>query len=580
MGIETEANDSAPGSRARYEIFRTFLKDKDELMRRYALYHAALPLDDRIIFYESMSGKRMMDNPMALFRAAYADPRFADHIHVWSVANYDVIPEIYRNADNIIFVTRNTDIYLRYLAQARHVICNSVLPEYFVRKHGQKYLNTWHGIAYKRVGRSPEACLGGAYSVYNLLQATHILSPCPFMSTIQLDTMGMRGTYSGELAETGYPRIDMTLGLPADTRSALIAELHLDPGKKTVLYAPTWRSADGENTFDTERLVNDLEALSGLDANIIFLGHHLMSAHIKGMKLGFVKMPPPDTNTNELLGIADILVTDYSSIFFDFLVTGRPIIHYMYDYEDYYARRGLNLKIEDLPGLIAFDAATLLVHLQTCLNAAPDAALTQAYDHARQRFCPHEDGAAAQRALDWFFFGDTSAVQIVPRPEQRSVAFWGGRLDDGKKTEAFMEMLRARARDDSCAVTLIVARSVDKNRKAMKHIAELGPDVNVVSRVGHGMLALPEEEEARKAVEHGERASAGAVFLHQRLYEREYMRVFGEARFDENIEFSGNSTFWKELVKAGTRLGRRGSSKYSVALSYLEAPFSATEGSP
>ncbi|RYZ79971.1 MAG: teichoic acid biosynthesis protein, partial [Proteobacteria bacterium] len=343
-------------SKQLYERSRLHITDEDERKTRYALYYEAIPTDPTMIFYESMGGTRMMDNPLAIFRAACADGRFEDYTHVWSVSAFATIPNEYKNRRNIIFVCRHTDMYMQYLAKSGYLICNSTFPDYFVRKPNQRYLNTWHGIAYKRVGRGPESPIGGVYAVYNLLQATHILSPCPFMTDIQLYTMGLNGVYSGELAESGYPRIDMTMTVSDEAKRASAAALSIDPSRQTVLYAPTWRGGEGESSFDTTRLERDLNALAELDANIIFLGHHLMMKHIKGKNFGSVILPPQDSNTNELLALADILITDYSSIFFDFLVTGKPIIHYMYDYNDYSVNRGLNLSVADLPGDVCYDS--------------------------------------------------------------------------------------------------------------------------------------------------------------------------------------------------------------------------------
>lgn len=531
-------------SRALYDSQRYFIKDLDERKRRYALYYEALPTDDKVIFYESMSGVRMMDNPYAIFRAVLEDKRFADYTHVWSVGAYDTVPKRYRGLPNVVIVTRHTDIYLRYLASAKHIIGNSTLPEYFVRKPDQKYLNTWHGIAYKRVGRAENALLGSAYSVFNMLQATHVLTPCHFMTQLQLHGLCMSGVPSGELAEVGYPRIDMTLNLSEARADEIASEFGIDRTKRTVLYAPTWRS----EKFDTDRLAADLKGLSALDANVIFMGHHMMLKHLKNIDLGNVIVPPASTNTNELLGVVDILITDYSSIFFDFIVTGLPIVHYMYDYDEYYRERGLNLEEDDLPGVIVKSSENLVEQVRILLQGSFPPEETERYRRAKERFCPHEDGAASRRAVEWFFFGDTSGVKVIPRSWKRSVVFWGGRLTGGPQVADFLARLRDYAARPDIVPVLVVARSVESNPQVMDVIRELGAKVSVIARPGHGMVASPEEDEAKKDVEHGNSTQPAAIELHRRSYLREYRRVLGHAAFDESIEFENNSRFWKELA--------------------------------
>src|SRR5699024_9656806 len=87
-------------------------------------------------------------------------------------------------------------------------------------------------------------------------------------------------------------------------------------------------------------LLNYIMILSNLDVQLIFRGHHLMEKHIKG-KLNNIKVVPANIDSNRLLGIVDLLITDYSSIFYDYLVTDKPIIHYLYDLETYSKSRGL-----------------------------------------------------------------------------------------------------------------------------------------------------------------------------------------------------------------------------------------------
>ena len=530
-----------------FENNRVFIKESVELRTRYALYFEELPTQDELVFYESMSGARMMDSPYAIFQFLLDDPRFDQLIHVWSVAKYETIPDRYRSHPRMRFVTRHTDAYLRALASSKYVICNSALPDYFVRKPDQQYLNTWHGIAYKRIGRSDSAPLGGAAGVYNMMQATHVLTPCRFMTDMQLHGMSMSGIYSGELGEVGYPRMDSTFAGMNGKSACLATDLGLSAGKKTLLYAPTWRGTSAEGKFDVERLVRDLRALSELGANVLFMGHHIMMRHLRGVNFDSVSMPPPSTNTNELLAQVDVLITDYSSIFFDFLVTGRPIIHYMYDYDDYVSERGLNLDIPELPGDIAHTSDDLIGlathHLKN--PYVPSAG----YRHARERFCPHDDGYASARTVNWFFLGDRHGANIVPKDMRRSVVYWAGTLGSIEDSANFLSNARSVALSGEANVAVVVARSVQRSPDLMGLIRSLGPTISIVARNGHGMVASEEELMAIDQVEKSGSSSVEARALYRRAYVREYRRILGDAVFDEHIEFKANNRFWKELAR-------------------------------
>lgn len=552
------------------EFWKKKLRDVEELKTRQAEYNETVPTNFKVIFYESMSGARMMDSPYAMFARIFNDPEFRDYHHVWSVRSEDLVPNDLRDDDRVTFVTRNTDAHMYFLALAGYIIGNSLLPDHFVRKADQKYLNTWHGIAYKALGRTEDSPLGAAGSVYNLLQATHVLTPCPFMTETELSRFSLRGVFSGSMAEIGYPRQDLTLNMPHDRASRIKEELKLDPSKKTVLYAPTWRGNKGTARFDAEQLEHDIASLTKLDANVIFQAHHIMLRHIKNVDYGNIIVPPANIVTNELLAVVDLLISDYSSIFFDFLATGKPVVHYLYDYDAYAEERGLLLDKSELPGPIVTTGAELVAKVSDLITDTFTPGV--AYRRAQANFCPHDDGSASERVLRWFFHGDTTDTKLIETRTRPSIVFWGGRLDKGKKTRDFLESVRAAAESNDKDVTLFVAHSVKSNEVAMRQIRQLGLSVSVIARNDYEMIMTTAEEDARNPqkdlddVPQPEQVTTPwqrlkSIFqpakdpaetqntLLSHMYEREYRRVFGDSKFDELVMFPGASHFWKKLAE-------------------------------
>src|SRR5699024_3853386 len=309
---------------------------------------------DNMVFYESMSGGRMMGSPFAIFEYIVNHKDFENYTHVWVVNSFRVIPKKYRVKSNIVFVTRDTDAYFKYVSKAKYLICDSTLAPYVTRKPEQLYLQTSHGIFYKTVGRdSANTPLGVAGATRNLLQATHIIVPNEYMAYKQPRSYSIKGIHSGDIAKIGYPRIDVTVNLNEELKRNIISKLGIDEKKQIVFYAPTWRgTSKAQNKFDSNQLVNDLKSLATLNVNVIFRGHPITNSLLKDIKLPKnIIVPTPDIQTNELLGMSNILISDYSSVFFDFIVTEKPIIHYLYDKEDYTKDRGLNLEDSELPGL-------------------------------------------------------------------------------------------------------------------------------------------------------------------------------------------------------------------------------------
>lgn len=520
--------------------FRT-VADPEERKQLFHEFQQSVDCHPDIIFYESMSGAKMMDSPYSIFEDLFeSSPTHSGFLHVWSARSQEVVPLRYRDLRSVVTVRRHTPAYFYYLARATYIISNSALPEYFVRRPEQRYLNTWHGIGYKTLGRTDRKPLGAALAVSNMLQATHVISPCEFMTQIHLDGFSMAKLFTGKLAETGYPRIDTTLNASESDKKELYSALGCLADKPIVTYAPTWR---GE-AFDVDRLRSDLHNLAQQDCTVVFLGHHLMLKDVSDDVLEEVIVPPDFVNTNLLLSITDVLITDYSSIFFDFLVTDRPIIHYIYDYNEYSTKRGLNLTKDELPGLVASTADELINAVVWSLSTG--LGRTRNYPGHMARFNPHDTGDSTQRVINWFLRDRTDQVrQLEGINDRPRIVFWGGRLAAGDALSAYFREMQTLADAGDADVSLFVSRSVRRNQAAMEWIRLLGPSISVVVRDEYSFGMTADEVDAREVP--GTRRSGLETSAYDKIYHREYRRMFGDTRFDEVRQFPGLSHFWRRL---------------------------------
>lgn len=524
------------------EWLRT-VADKEARKQLFHDFQQSVDCHPDMIFYESMSGAKMMDSPFSIFQELFDSPLTQnDYLHVWSAKSQEIVPLRYRERDTVVTIRRHTPAYFYYLARAKYIISNSALPEYFVRRPEQRYLNTWHGIGYKTLGRTAQNPLGAALAVSNMLQATHVISPCEFMTQIHLNGFSMANLFTGKLAETGYPRIDATLNAGASDKAELYSALGCSTQKRIVTYAPTWRG----DAFDVDRLRTDLHNLAQLDCAVVFLGHHLMLQNVSPDVLDEVMVPPEFVNTNPLLSLTDVLITDYSSIFFDFLITDRPIVHYVYDYQEYSTNRGLNLTKDELPGLVATTSDQLIDAVSWSLSAELDQ--TRRYPEHVERFNPHDFGDNTRKVIDWFFRQRTDQVKVLAGINERPrVVFWGGRLGADEDVVNYFREIKALADDDSTDISLFVSRSVRKSQVAMEWIRDLSASISIVVRdeYSFGMTA---DERAAREVPRTQRSGLEES-AYDKIYWREYRRLFGDTRFDEVRQFPGLSHFWKRLAQ-------------------------------
>ncbi|HEY8978424.1 MAG TPA: CDP-glycerol glycerophosphotransferase family protein, partial [Streptomyces sp.] len=210
--------------------------------------------------------------------------------------------------------------------------------------------------------------------------------------------------FDGEILESGYPRNDLLLAKGTEEKAAEVRErIGLPAGKKVVLYAPTWRDDQfyraGNYKFDLRLDVKKARRTLGDDHVLLVRKHSNIVDAVPGAGDGFVFDVSSYPDIAELYLITDILVTDYSSLMFDFANTGRPMLFFTYDLEYYRDQlRGFYFDFErQAPG-------PLLQTSDDLIDALGDierihASYADAYTEFKKMFCDLDDGHAAERVI-------------------------------------------------------------------------------------------------------------------------------------------------------------------------------------
>lgn len=315
-------------------------------------------IKDNCILYETFHGKSMTDNPYALFNTILLDPEFENYKHIWVINTPTIETDKYKNNENVIFVKVNSDEYLYYLAKAKYLINNTSFPPYFCKREDQVYLNTWHGTPLKTLGIDMNGPIDQLKNIQrNFLQTDYLLSPNEFTTEKLVNSHNLDGIYTGEILEVGYPRIDLiTKTNSKDILDKLSQYIELDTNKKVALYAPTWRGNVGKEV-DIKKEVKDIivSIKNNLDSNyqLLLKVHPLLYKYFKNDKELSKIFIPDSIDISETLSIVDLLITDYSSVFFDFYIRNKPIILYTYDKAEYLSDRGTYLDFDELNTYIA-----------------------------------------------------------------------------------------------------------------------------------------------------------------------------------------------------------------------------------
>lgn len=331
--------------------------DKKNRMRFvYAKYYTGEPVDEKVILFESFHGKEISDSPLAMARALLDMPCAGDYRLWFSTNDLDRDNDVLKKlglSDAISLVHIHSEEYARLLAVAGIMVNNSSFPSYIVRREGQKYLQTWHGTPWKTLGRSMRGELASIHnSQHNFIQASHLLFPNEFTKKAIMHDYVLDDIYTGKVITHGYPRCAVFCD---KAKAAEVKKACGDESFSTLAYMPTWRGQDNRN-IETGTFVEDTliqlkamdEALAD-DQKLYVNLHPIVQSDIDLGGFAHIHPFPKDVEKYEFINSMDALITDYSSVFFDYSITGKPVILFTYDYDNYASERGMYFGIEELP---------------------------------------------------------------------------------------------------------------------------------------------------------------------------------------------------------------------------------------
>lgn len=346
------------------------------------------------VFLESWYGKTVSDNPaplvQALRNAGVAGPYF------FAVADRSV--EL--NLEDVTPVLTRSREYWQAIHTARIVVINTWLPNEYRKQPGQFVVQTWHGTPLKKLGVDVPERAGNEGSERRLAIGSSLWDVLVSQNTYSTEHLRRAYVYDGAVIESGYPRNDCLIGERAEhLRATVRARLQLDGDSLVILYAPTWRQDEKGKVG-----VLDIDALLGNlpDGTTILLRGHSVSLRrgVNSNQSGVLDVTAyPEVS--DLIAASDCLVTDYSSIMFDYAVTGRPILFFVPDYNEYLrdGRGGYFNLSKEAPGPLVKSVDELVDALRFAFSS--EWKPSSSYAHWKENFLSHEDGEAANRVAEY-----------------------------------------------------------------------------------------------------------------------------------------------------------------------------------
>lgn len=374
----------------------------------YKSYFLKRPMKENYVMFETFMGKSYSDSPKYIYEYL-AKTYPGKYTCIWSLANPRGVKLPYGGKKVKRFGIR----YMYYLAVSKYMVFNVRQPGWFVKRDGNVFLETWHGTPLKRLVFDQEEVTSASplhkhqfyiqSRLWDYLVSPNDFSTGAFQSAFLFE--------KEKIVPCGYPRNDILYTDNTPERiGALKKQFGIPEGKKVVLYAPTWRDDEyydkGKYKFTLKLDLYKMQEELGEDFVVILRTHYYIADNldVSGLE-GFVYNESRYDDISELYLISDILITDYSSVFFDFGNLRRPMLFFTYDLEKYRDMlRGFYLDIEkDLPGPLLYTSDEVIDALKNIEDIQKR--YEERYEEFYGRFCHIDDGHAAERICELVFHG-------------------------------------------------------------------------------------------------------------------------------------------------------------------------------
>ena len=495
-----------------------------------------LPLDDNLVYLESRDGLDFTGNILRIAQElssnpAYRNLRFCVRARGDSVKNkvialstrYDLDPSRFE------FVEYEWQA-VEAMERAKFLVSDSGMPWAYVKREGQVVLNTWHGTPLKVMGKyipTEEHKIGTVQHFF--LSSDYILFPSEYMKEKMLRSYMVDKVASGKALMEGYPR--NSVFFDKSQRVAVRKELGFE-NKTVYAYMPTHRGTSVQSK-NSSQLVDVVDYLSELDcylsdSELVLVKLHVFNqSQIDFNQFNHIKPFPEGYEPYDVLNATDCLITDYSSVMFDYANSGNNIILFPYDEEEYFKDRGTYFPLSELP----FPVVKTVKGLRDAMRVG------KCYDDRAflATYCTHDNLAAVKRICRQVFLGENCCVTQDIYNGKENVLIFAGSLAKNGITTALVNLLNNLDLSKRNYFVAFKRQEVDADPSRIKAIPESIDYLPLMS----DQYYMSDERAAYDAF----RAETGPDAIYpeplRRLFKREWDRYYWGINFSNAIQFDG-----------------------------------------
>ncbi len=378
-------------------------------------------VNEKIVIFSCFNGKSYTCSPKALYEYMVKTEKYKDYKFIWVFKDIKKYEFLTKNRNTEV-VKLNSKQHRKYLHKAKYWIFNFKIADYIKPKKSQVFLQCWHGTPLKRLGcdlthfdnlLNTTKGMKKRYKI-EAQKFSYFISPSryaseKFISAWNLKEIGKENI----IIEKGYPRNDFLYNYTQEdvdrAKQKILGYYYLEyekniKKKKIILYAPTYRANQHQTgigyTYKQEVDFDKMREELGEDYIILFRPHYFIANSFDFEKYdGFVYDVSKIDDINELYIISDMLITDYSSVFYDYSNLKRPLIFYMYDLEHYRDEsNGFYIDVEEeLPGKIVKTQEELVNEIKRVTN---NFEYDEKYKKFNQKYTYLDDGNSSKRVIE------------------------------------------------------------------------------------------------------------------------------------------------------------------------------------
>lgn len=500
----------------------------------YGIYQKS-KINSKMVFLESRSGSDMAGNILYIAKEISENPDYK-HLKLCISAKPHMTEKIKMtlnqyNIKKFKYLRSESLRYYKYLSKSKYLITDTSFPRRFIKKDGQIMLNTWHGTPLKNMGRD---VVNEVYNMGNVMRnlffSDFLLFPNEYMKEKMTRAYMLENICKAAVLNEGYPRNSVFFN--KDRRNELRHEFDIDD-KQVLVYMPTWRGQ--VNKYDTEGVINEVtDFLEEMDSKLndnqlMYVKYHpLMALDLQDDTYKHIKAFPTGYEYYEILNMADTLITDYSSVFYDFANSGQKIILYCYDKEDYFASRGVYVSLDELP----FPQAETIDQLIKEINCPKN------YDDTEfiKQYCTYDSPDAVKRICQRVFLDKkVTNEEYYAANKKKNILIYAGDLAKNGITTALCSVLD---NIDLSKNNYFISFRQTNVRKDPLRTSVIPKEADIIPLSSDICFDFKTDHAYKKFIIKGKEKNKYKKIL-AKAYKREIKKHFYGIKFDHVIQYNG-----------------------------------------